>query len=170
MATVSLKSLVEAMASAVAAAQAELSRSQIIDLGRYFEKDSNAPRLMKLQLPSLKPGDNGKLVTYGVPLLTLNSPAQLRIKTVDFEFEVDLGDLGEPESADVTVAEDFGSNFRRLAINPQPSLLGRRNSTRVTLTVEAVEQSEGLARLIGELNKMHGPIDPATPGDPAPLR
>ncbi len=52
------------MASAVAGAQAELSRGQIIDLGRYFEKDTNAPRLMKVQLPSLKPGDKGTVTAH----------------------------------------------------------------------------------------------------------
>ena len=153
---VTLNSLIEALTGAVATAQAELARNQIVNLGRYFDPADNKPRVMKLTLPSMKPGDLGKDITYGVPLLSLHSPAQLRIKEVEFKFDVDLGDLGESSDTSVTVADDFLGSRREININPQPSLLGRRNTSKVILKVEAVEQSEGLVRLIGELNKMHG--------------
>ena len=101
--------------------------------------------------------------------------AQLRIKEVEFQFDVDLGDLGESSESSVTVADDFLGSRREININPQPSLLGRRNTSKVILKVEAVEQSEGLVRLIGELNKMHGrfPVvdgetDGGTPPTPEP--
>ena len=159
---ITLNALIEALTGAVATAQAELGRFQIINLGRYFDPADNRPRLMKVTLPSLKPGDAGKEVTFGVPLLTLHSPAHLRIKEVEFQFDVDLGDLGESSDSSVTVAENFFSSQRELNINPQPGLLGRKNTTKIVMKIEAVEQSEGVSRLIGELNKMHGEVAPSS--------
>jgi len=172
---ITLNALIEALTGAISVAQAELGRNQIINIGRYFEAETNRPRLLKVALPSMKPGDNGKEVTFGVPLLTLHSPAQLRIKEVEFQFDIDLGDFDEESEQSVTVAEGFFGSQRALNINPTPGLLGRKNTTKVIMKVEAVEQSEGTSRLIGELNKMHGEIpisdgahDNDTPVTPPP--
>jgi hypothetical protein len=155
---ITLNALIEALTGAISIAQAELGRNQIIDIGRYFEVKTNRPRLLKVTVPSMKPGDNRKEVTFGVPLLTLHSPSQLRIKEVEFQFDTDLGDFDEESERSVTVAEDFFGSKRALNINPTPGLLGRKNTTKVILKVEAADQSEGTSRLIGELNKMHGEI------------
>ena len=159
---ISLKALVHAITSAVASAQAEIERSQIVSLGSFFNEDLT-PKLMRMKLPSLKRGDDGKLVIHGVPLITLTTPSQLRIKEAVFRFEVELGDLSDREQTSHTAFDDFVGGFRVIDIDPAPRLFGGRRRppriARVVVKVEATEQTEGLARVIGHLNKLHGEHD-----------
>ena len=158
----SLKALVHAITGAVASAQAEVERSQIVGLGSFFNEDLT-PKLMRIRLPSMKPGDNGKPIVHAVPLITLMAPSQLRIKEAEFRFKVELGDLSDRNEVQQTTHEDFNSGYRVLSIDPAPRLLGGRSGKSriadVVIKVESAEQTEGLARLIGHLNNLHGEHD-----------
>ena len=161
---ISLKSLVHAIASAVTSAQSDIEKSQLRQLASYFD-EQRRPKMMKFRLPQGAVGGartsddapDGHLVA--APLLTLVPQAQLRIKQVDIDFEVELGELSDPiEEDNVSTLDGFTSNYRVLKVDHAPSLFSRRKPARVQIKVEAVEPIEGTARLIGELNKLVGAL------------
>lgn len=174
---ISLKALVYAITGAVSAAQAEVERAQLLNLGRYFD-DKRRPMMMKMRLPTLAAprqpssadqdppaaGAEGQLI--GVPLLTLVPQSQLRIKEVEFRFEVDLGDVSDKvEDPQPAVVDDMTGSYRVLTVDHGTRLLGRRRPAKVVVKVEAAEPIEGVARLVNELNKYIGvPL----PEEPAP--
>ena len=170
---ISLKALVQAITSAISAAQSEVDRQQVTTLSEYFD-DNLRPRVMRMRLPSLRPDDNGAEIIHAVPVLTLVSPSQLRIKEVEFQFRVAMGDISAHRDIDGhPTLDDFNSSFRVLSIDPAPGVFGRRRPTaKVSVKVESCDQSEGLARMIGELNKYHGEYkvdgenDAASPPNP----
>lgn len=155
---ISLKALVHAITSAVSEAQYEVERAQVTNLSRFFDENAR-PRMMRMRLPSSRPrAAPGEEQVYGVPLLTLAPQSQLRITEAKFSFDVDLGDLSEPEGFDSGgMMDGFEAHTRILSVANAPRLLGgRRKPAKVIIKVEAVEQVEGVARIINELNKIHG--------------
>jgi hypothetical protein len=157
-ASFSVRSLIQAIAGAVSGAQAAVQRAQIIELGRYFEPDSGDPRILKVRLPAQRPDGATTSMTWGVPLLTLAPPSQLRIKEAEFAFDIELADLGAKRAETVTVADDFASEVNRLTANAQPGVFGGKTAMKVTLRVEHMETAEGVARLLAELNRRSGPV------------
>jgi hypothetical protein len=169
-----LRALVQGMAGAIISAQQEIERQQILNLGAFFDK-ALRPLLMSLRVPSLrhdaKPGDEEIL---DVPLLTVVPHSPLRISEVQIDFDVELGGvetsgiLDTPESVQSMLNQEGTAappKIRRImadAFNGSSSAKGPK--AHVTLKVREAEIPEGLARLLTELNKMHG-SRPAPPED-----
>lgn len=157
---ISLKALVHAIVSAVGEAQYQVERAQVTNLSRFFDENQR-PKLMTMRLPSSNPkAPPGEEQLFGVPLLTLAPQTQLRIAQARFEFEVDLGELGDVEAlSSGSVIDGFEAHTQVLGVNHAPRLLGpRRRPAQVTIKLEAVDHVEGVARVLGELNKMHGEL------------
>lgn len=168
----SFSSLIEAISRAVAQAQDEVEKHQINNLLSYFDGD-NRPRSIPFRVPSrrqdAKPGDED---FYHVPLLALVSVNVLKIKDVNINFAVDMGEvsegpapenpqaagLGEEKSADSGAA----GNSRNTGSSPMKVLrvstaTGRSGGkVKVNLRVHGSEPSEGAARLLDYLAQMQG--------------
>jgi hypothetical protein len=166
-----LRALIQGIAGAIASAQQEVERQQILNLGSYFDK-ALRPLLMSIRVPSLrhdaKMGDEEILE---VPILTLVPGNPLRISEVQVEFDIELGGVEDDGVLDTPPAvsaldRDETSptpKVRRIladAFNSAPAAKGPK--AHVVIKVRDAETPEGLARLLTELNKMHG-SHPAPP-------
>ncbi len=161
-----LRSLIQAVAAAIASAQQEVERQQILNLGSFFDKNLR-PLLMKMRVPSLRhdaePGEEDLLE---IPLLTMLPHNPLRISEAQVEFDIELGGIEDDGVLDtagsVKAMQDADGTtptmkIRRVlteAFNGAPSVRGPK--AHVVIKVCDAEVPEGLARLLTELNKMHG--------------
>ena len=74
-----LRSLIQGIAGAIASAQQEIERQQILNLGAFFDQTLR-PLMMSLRLPSLRHGVHpGTEDLVDIPLLTLLPHSPLRI-------------------------------------------------------------------------------------------
>jgi hypothetical protein len=170
-----LRALIQGIAGAIASAQQEVERQQILNIGGFFDK-ALRPLLMSMRLPSLRhdaaPGEEDIL---DVPILTLVPLNPLRISEVQVEFDIELGGveddgtLESPETVKALTKDDTSPvpKVRRIltdAFNGSSAAKGPK--AHVVVKVRDAEVPEGLARLLTELNKMHGqhpaPQDPPT--------
>lgn len=171
-----LRSLIQGIAGAIASAQQEIERQQILNLGAFFDQ-ALRPLMMSLRLPSLRHGvDPGTEDLVDIPLLTLLPHNPLRISEAQVEFDIELGgveDGGELDAPNAIQETDDAHDrvapqpkVRRIladAFNGAASAKGPK--AHVMIKVRDAEVPEGLARLLTELNKMHGmrqapPIEP----------
>ncbi|MDP9102427.1 MAG: DUF2589 domain-containing protein [Pseudomonadota bacterium] len=175
-----LRSLIQGIAGAIASAQQEVERQQILNLGGYFDKMLR-PLLMSIRVPSLRhDAEPGEEEILDIPILTLVPHNPLRISEVQVEFDIELGGVEDDGALDMPPAvnamgrDDTSPEpkVRRIltdAFNGASSAKGPK--AHVVIKVRDAEVPEGLARLLTELNKMHGshPVSPdgATPA-PAP--
>ncbi|MDA8231197.1 MAG: DUF2589 domain-containing protein [Magnetospirillum sp.] len=156
----SLHDLIHAIAGAVAEAQEKIQRFQISTVRGYFD-EYNRPVSVDIRLPSLSQGaDADEERVVHVPLLSLAGPHLLAIKDVDVEFEIGLGGLTDAEAPPAAGAESgqgtaSGDSHKVLGVdlNASPNRDGGPKA-RVTLKVEGREPSEGMARLIQQLDKL----------------
>jgi hypothetical protein len=96
---VPLQALVHAIVSAVTGAQQEVEKTQIANLISFLDQE-HRPLTLQLRLPSLRPeAEPGEEDYYQAPLLALIPHTTLRIKQVEFSFDIELGDLAAPASA-----------------------------------------------------------------------
>ena len=172
-----LRSLIQGIAGAIASAQQEVERQQIFNLGSYFDANLR-PKLFSMRLPSLrhdaKVGDEEIL---DVPALTLLPHNPLRISEVQVEFDIELGGVEDGDYVDAaasatSLSADTSASpapkVRRIladAFSGAAAAVGPK--AHVVVKVRDAEVPEGLARLLTELNKMHG-SRPTPPDDPKP--
>lgn len=161
-----LRALVQGIAGAITSAQQEIERQQILNLGAFFDK-ALRPLLMSMRVPSMrhdaKPGEEDILE---VPLLTIVPHSPLRITEVQIDFDIELGGVEDggvlepPESVEAMLAKEGTApppKVRRIladAFSGASSAKGPK--AHVMIKVRDAEIPEGLARLLTELNKMHG--------------
>lgn len=166
---ITLHDLISAIAHAVIDAQDQIEHYQTRNIGRYFKNDK--PRSVNIRVPSLRQGaDKGDEDLIQVPWLSLVNATRLAIKDMEISMEVKLGEL---VSVDREGADDENSGDENAPSNTGPSAewgkgkpwkavmldlralrIGNAGPTaNVTLRVESQESTEGMARLIQELNK-----------------
>lgn len=171
-----LRSLIQGIAGAIASAQQEVERQQILNLGAFFDK-ALRPLMMSIRVPSLRHGvEPGTEDQVDIPLLTLLPHNPLRISEVQVDFDIELGGVEDdgilsPPGAVQTMLADEGTapppKVRHILTNAfNGSSAAKGPKAHVTIKVRDAEVPEGLARLLTELNKMHG-TRPASPDKPS---
>jgi Protein of unknown function (DUF2589) len=171
---VKLASLIEAISRAIAHAQDQVERHQVLNLMRYFDKDAR-PLTMPLNLHSLnadpkndaqetanaKTKANAKDI-YHVPILGLVPVSSLKIKDATVKLSVDMGELIEEE-----VPEDLDQrNFASVGNLPKKKTIKTLNIStatgrgggkiQISLTLQGCDVPEGTQRLVDYLNKIQG--------------
>jgi hypothetical protein len=171
---ITLDDLVEAIANAVVRAQDQVERHQTSLLRAYFDGDGR-PLSVKLRVQSLRDDSDefGEEILVA-PLIALVGRTTLSIKELEISTKVTLGDLSEiaragkpadSESAggaqgdtDANTPDPF-PNLGATGLNSVRLDLGATEQTPRTATAElklkvvAQEPTEGMARLLVELNK-----------------
>lgn len=158
--SVSLKDLIEALAGSVISAQDLVEQHQIAKISQYFDPKTNRPISVNIKLPNLSVNANqDDEIDISIPLLALVGNSSLFIKSMDVEFDVDLSDLGKVENSDHPI--DNGAEGQAWHQLKQAKSIGvdwqsasDKKMARLSLTVEAQEPTEGMARLIQRLNKL----------------
>ncbi len=160
MAALSLKDLIHAIAGAVVEAQDQIQRFQIATVQGYFD-ENDRPRSVDIRLPSMaaSAGPEDERLVH-VPLLSLVGAHLLKIKDAAIEFEVGLGaadeEPPEPEKSDAAENKAVGTaRHKKLGVDMNAS--SKRSSgtmARVTLKVETMTPSDGMARLLQHLDKL----------------
>ncbi|MDH0645760.1 DUF2589 domain-containing protein [Pseudomonas sp. GD03858] len=158
MANQSLHHLIQSIAGAVAEAQDKIQRFQVSTVRQYFDED-NRPVSIDVRLPSHSPqAQDGEERVVRVPLLSLVGARLMAVKDMEISFEVGLNG-GDGMAADEGHGDD-GSGWpseTHKALNVDLGV--RRNGeggplARVTLKVETQPPSEGMARLLQNLDKL----------------
>jgi len=165
MAKQSLHLLIHSIAGAVAEAQDKIQRFQISTVRQYFDED-NRPVSIDVRLPSLSPDASaGEERLVRVPLLSLVGPRLLAVKDMEISFEVGLSaeigstdNGGGPESSTLPAAENTTAWPTSVHTPLNVDLGVRRNGeggplAHVTLRVETQPCSEGMARLVQNLDQ-----------------
>jgi hypothetical protein len=165
---ITLKDLLEALASAVIGAQDRIEQHQTASLGSYFDSD-NRPKSVLIRLPSLHPGaEEGDEDYYRAPLLSLTSANPLRIREVEIDFDVQLGEIGEEEVTDAGGSDGGGENeaagswgggtpHKTVQIDLHTATKGAFSSAvHVRVKVENAEITSGLAKLTNHLTQTQG--------------
>ncbi|WP_236237380.1 MULTISPECIES: DUF2589 domain-containing protein [Pseudomonas] len=158
MANHSLHHLIQSIAGAVAEAQDKIQRFQMSTVRQYFDED-NRPVSVDVRLPSqAHDAAEGEERLVRVPLLSLVGSRLLTVKDMQIDFEVGL----HADQSDAKPAPAEGSDSAWPTDTHQPLNVDmgvRRNGeggpmARVTLRVETQPSSEGMARLIHNLDKL----------------
>lgn len=157
MANQSLHHLIQSIAGAVAEAQDKIQRFQVSTVRQYFDAD-NRPISIDVRLPSHSPeAKDGEERVVRVPLLSLVGARLMSVKDMEISFEVGLN-ADDPSVAAASGDDDSG--WPSESHTPLNVDLGvRRNGeggplARVTLKVETQPPSEGMARLLQNLDKL----------------
>ncbi|HEU5137494.1 MAG TPA: DUF2589 domain-containing protein [Steroidobacteraceae bacterium] len=162
-----LQDLLEALASAVIGAQDRIEEHQNASLGSYFDSD-NRPKSVLIRLPSLHPGaEEGDEDYYRAPLLSLTSANPLRIREVEIDFDVQLGEISEEETTDAGSGESGdketsgawreGTPRKTVQIDLHTAKKGASSSAvHVRVKVENTEITSGLAKLTNQLTQTQG--------------
>lgn len=166
MANQTLHQLIQSIAGAVAEAQDKIQRFQMSTVRQYFDPD-NRPVSIDVRLPSPSPDACvGEERLVRVPLLSLIGPRLLAVKDMEISFDVGLSadNGGAPATASVSPAEGAWDNpagaWPTETHTPLNVDLGvRRNGdsgplAHVTLRVETQPCSEGMARLMQNLDQL----------------
>ncbi len=164
--TITLNDLVEAIADAVIQAQDQVERYQTSLLRSYFDKD-NRPRYVRLRVPSLREGaDAHAEEELVVPVLALVGATRLAIKELEVSTTVTLGDVAdfieeggaakdegaEGEDEDVTRGKSGPRRGVRVDLGASASDPSSATAS-LKLNLQAIEPTEGLTRVMIELNK-----------------
>ncbi|MGI4837939.1 MAG: DUF2589 domain-containing protein [Janthinobacterium lividum] len=172
MANQALHLLIQSIAGAVAEAQDKMQRVQVSTVRQYFD-DDNRPVSIEVRLPSSSPDAcPGEERLVRVPLLSLIGPRLLAVKDMEISFDVGLcADNGGDDSASPAVpvaksttaqnaTDESAAAWPIAAHTPLNVDLGvRRNGeggplAHVTLRVETQPCSEGMARLVQNLDQL----------------
>jgi len=173
---VPLQALIHAIASAVTEAQQEVEKAQVANLLTYLDREYR-PLTLQLRVPSIRPeAAPGEEDTYQAPLLALVPQSMLRIKQVEISFDIELGDLADPATAPKTkqktksdapatakAADVLSAQLtRNLNVNPAVSATVKQQGTsaHVVVTIESVDQPDGVSRLVMDLTKTQGITGP----------
>lgn len=155
MATQSLQQLIQGIAGAVAEAQERIQRQQMATVRQYFDSD-NRPVCIDVRVPAPSASD-GEERLVRVPLLSLVGARLLAVKDMEISFEVGLS-ASSAAAPPATPCSD-AKGWPKACHEPLNVDLGvRRNGAgplaRVTLRVETQPPSEGMARLVQNLDKL----------------
>ncbi|QJE72440.1 DUF2589 domain-containing protein [Aerophototrophica crusticola] len=178
MANLGLHHLIQAIANAVAEAQDKIHRFQLSTVSDYFD-ENNRPKAVDVRMPSLSPdAEEGEERIVRVPLLSLVGPQLLSIKAAEINFEIGLTGIddddppkgagakdakdGKPQDkSDSGAPDDDGSGWRGVGLQRVLGVdVGGSRSrgpgaiAKVTLKVESQPPSDGMARLIQQLDKL----------------
>lgn len=168
---VPFQALVHSIASAVIDAQQEVEKAHVTNLVTYFDHE-NRPHTLQLRVPSIRPeAASGEEDVYQAPLLALVPHSMLRIKQVEISFDIELGDLAAATSptakSDVPAATKAADVLsaqltRNLNVNPAVSTTVKQQGTsaHVVVTIEGVDQPDGVSRLVMDLTKTQGITGP----------
>jgi Protein of unknown function (DUF2589) len=170
---VPLQALVHAIASAVTEAQQEVEKAHVANLVTYLDRE-HRPLTLQLRVPSIRPeASPGEEDTYQAPLLALVPQSMLRIKQVEISFDIELGDLAGPASQSKApsgapvapqAADIIAAQVKRdLNVNPAVSATVKQQGTsaHVVVTIESIDQPDGVSRLVMDLTKTQGITGPA---------
>jgi hypothetical protein len=168
---ISLKDLVQAIAGAVTQAQHEIEMGQLANLRTFFDAEGK-PDMLHMKVPALRStAEHGETDDYVVPTLTLIQNSPLHIKKVDVDFDVELGDMDADSQEYVgdALEQRPASWHPRVSVFHQAAgLLKKKGITaHIKLELESLEQSEGVARLLNDMNALQGRVRP-TDGVPKP--
>lgn len=166
--TITLNELVEAIARAVNEAQDRVEHYQTKLLGSYFD-DDHRPEYFRVRVPSLREGASDEAEEeLVVPTLALVGATRLAIKQLEISTTVTIGDVADVVEEDAPKVRD-GDDGGGGSAAPSSRRSGRRRDVQLDLgastrdptaataglkiTLEAGEPTEGLTRLMIELNK-----------------
>jgi hypothetical protein len=182
--SVSLERLVHALSNSIIRAQNLVEKAQVSNIRSYFDA-SSTPISLDLRLPSLRQQKDahGEDVhdIYRVPVAALVPHGSLVIKEAKIELDVEMGGVeqdkpeseadGFPDLADIVKGVE--PIRPKLMIDPTSGGVAKNtsgNCAHITLTLTAIENTEGLARLLNEVIKAQGrlPDQQKTGPDPSP--
>jgi hypothetical protein len=163
----SLHLLIQSIAGAFAEAQEQIQRLQVSTVRQYFDED-NRPVSVDVRLPSTSPDASvGEERLVRVALLSLVGPRLLTVKDMEISFEVGLSadaacadNDGAAGSASTVLAAEGTLAWATSTYRPLNVDLGvRRNGegaplAHVTLRVETQPCSEGMARLVQNMDQL----------------
>ncbi|WP_090903048.1 DUF2589 domain-containing protein [Azotobacter beijerinckii] len=162
--SVSLKDLIEALAGAVIFAQDKIEKYQISNIKQYFDEKTRRPLSATIRLPDLSPSaEAGSEVDISIPMLSLVGNSILHIKEMNVEFSVDISSLDQElkSAGPATVPPANHEDEEELKLQSIGKSIGvnwdspsSEKMARLTLRVEAQEQTEGMARLMQRINKL----------------
>jgi hypothetical protein len=166
--SVSLERLVHALSSSIIRAQNLVEKAQLANLRSFFDKN-NIPISIDLKLPSMQHEheDEDAKDTYRVPLAALVPHGSLVIKEAKIRMDVEIGSVTQdPEPAEgypdlAEIVKGTEPIRPKLIIDPEGGGIAKSkngNTARITLTLSATENTEGLARLLNEVIKSQGRI------------
>lgn len=164
--SVSLERLVHALSSSIIRAQNLVEKAQLANLRSFFDKN-NIPISIDLKLPSMQHEheDEDAKDTYRVPLAALVPHGSLVIKEAKIRMDVEIGSVTQdPEPAEgypdlAEIIKGTEPIRPKLIIDPEGGGIAKSkngNTARITLTLSATENTEGLARLLNEVIKSQG--------------
>jgi hypothetical protein len=169
---VPLQALIHAIASSVTEAQQQVEKARVANLLSYLDRESR-PLTLQVRVPSIRPeAAPGEEDTYQAPLLALVPQSNLRIKQVEISFDIELGSLADPATAPKTksdapatakAADVLSAQLARdLNVNPAVSATVKQQGTsaHVVVTIESVDQPDGVSRLVMDLTKTQGITGP----------
>jgi hypothetical protein len=164
-ASLSLNHLIQAITGAITEAQDKIHRFQVATIGSYFDSNSR-PIGVDIRLPSLSPkAEEGDERVVHVPLLSLVGPQLLSIKDVEITFDVNLTGVSDEDGPAASVplndaSADDRSSWPEKAVHKvlgvdlgAPRKSDVLSTAHVTLRVECLPPTEGMARLIQHLDK-----------------
>jgi Protein of unknown function (DUF2589) len=172
---VPLQDLIHAIAGAVTEAQQQVEKAQVANLFTYLDREYR-PITLQLRVPSIRPeAAPGEEDTYHAPLLALVPQSKLQIKQVEISFDIELGNLADSATAPkkeapatAKAADVLSAQLTRtLNVNPAVSATVKQQGTsaHVVVTIESVDQPDGVSRLVMDLTKTQGfagPVAKAT--------
>lgn len=158
---ISLSDLVDAIANAVIEAQDRVEHHQVALLQNYLD-DNNRPLTLTLRVPSMR-DFAGEFAEdeLEAPLLALVGMSRLAIKELEISTKVGIGGLHRlgktdgpgADSPSLHAGRSSGSHSILQLDLGAPTDSPAQATARMTVKVGAQEPSEGIARLMVELNK-----------------
>jgi hypothetical protein len=155
-----LNDLIEALAGAVIDAQDRIEQHQVSNLLGYFDEQLR-PKSLMVRLPSIHPqAEEGSEDLYRAPILPLVSTNLLKIKDVEVNFDVDLGEMKDKDinkTSSGNEQKEGESKKKDIFIDMAGGRLkNKTGSIHVVLRVESMEPTEGASRLINQLAQTQG--------------
>jgi len=154
----SFQQLIQSIAGAVAEAQDKIQRLQMSTVRQYFDEDNRPVCIdVRLPVPSTVAGEE-RLVR--VPLLSLVGARLLAVKDMEIAFEVGLNAQTSSTPSETCAQSLDEQGWPTECHKPLSVDLGVRRTgeggplARVTLRVETQPASEGMARLVQNLDKL----------------
>jgi hypothetical protein len=168
--SVSLEDLVHALAGSILGAQNLVEKSQLANLGTFFDENQQ-PHALEFHLPSMsRSAGEGVLDKYRVPLLSLVPHSSLAISEAQIDLDVDIGGLQDTPAPvtglpPVTQSPSTVSPKPTLMVNPGSGGIAKQtgNAARLTIKLVSTETTEGLARLLNDVVKGQGIIGTVDP-------
>ncbi len=135
----SLDKLVQAIYNSVTFAQRKVETEHLSRvMSTYFDDDGNA-RTFKIQLP----GNDGKITTVDIPLITLSNNSHLAIDEIEMKLAVNLSHF-----------EDEINNENNKLCAKMTGVRGQENLTKIKIKMKGKDTPEGIATINDQLIKI----------------